>query len=112
MWVKKEGMEQIILCTHVDDTFVTSSSEDTLIEFRNRMLRQHGGRLDGTAEMDAKEYLGMEWERDLKEGTSQLHQSAKLLKDFGFWQSPKPAKTTEAPGTRLSWADSPEVVDP
>ena len=37
--------------------------------------------------MDAKEYVGMEWERDLKEGTSQLHQSAfceKILKDFGY----------------------------
>ena len=55
-----------MLCTHVDDTFVTASSEDTLIKFRNRMLRQYGGRFDGTAEMDAEEYLGMEWERDFE----------------------------------------------
>ena len=72
MWVKKEGSDQTMLCTHVDDTFVTASSEDTLIKFRNRMLRQYGDRFDVTAETDAKEYLGMEWERDFEQGTSKL----------------------------------------
>ncbi len=38
MWFKKDGDQQIMLCTHVDDSFVT----------------------------DAKEYVGMEWERDVE----------------------------------------------
>jgi hypothetical protein len=80
MWVKKDGDQQIMLYTHVDDSFVTASSEDTLIN-------SYGGRFDGTADMDAKEYVGMEWERDVKGNTSKRHQSAfceKLLKDFGY----------------------------
>ena len=76
MWVKKEGSEEIMLCTHVDDTFVTESSVDTLIKFRTWMFKQYGDRFDGTAEMDVKEYLDMEWERDFEQGTSKLHQSA------------------------------------
>ena len=68
----KEVSDQIMLCPHVDDTFVTTSSEDTLIKFRNRMLRQYGDRFDVTAETDAKEYLGMEWERDFEQGPSKL----------------------------------------
>jgi hypothetical protein len=115
MWVKKDGDQQIMLCTHVDDSFVTASSEAALINFRNRMLSTYGGRFDGTADMDAKEYVGMEWERDVKGNTSKLHQSAfceKLLKDFGFWQCARPAKTPEIPGARLSIEDSPEVIDP
>ena len=28
------------------------------------MLSVDGGRFDGTADMDAKEYVGIEWERD------------------------------------------------
>ena len=78
-----------MLCTHVDDTFVTASSKDTLIKFRNQMLRQYGDRFDDTAEMDAKEYLGMEWERDFEQVTGKLHQSAfceKILKDFGWYE--------------------------
>ena len=65
--------------------------------------------------MDAKEYLDIKWERDFEQGSSKLHQPAvceKHLKDFGFWQCAKPAKTTEVPGTRLSLADSSDVVDP
>jgi hypothetical protein len=65
--------------------------------------------------MDAKEYVGMEWERDVKGNTSKRHQSVfceKLLKDFGYWQCARPAKTPEIPGARLSMEDSPEVVDP
>ena len=54
MWVKKDGDQQIMLCTHVDDSFVTASSEAALINFRNRMLSAYGGRFDGTADMDAK----------------------------------------------------------
>ncbi len=30
MWVKKDGDQQIMLCTHVDDSFVTASSESAL----------------------------------------------------------------------------------
>jgi hypothetical protein len=73
-----------IWCTLI----VTVSSETTLINFRNRILSSYGGRFDGAADMDAKEYVGMEWERDVKGNTSNLHQSAfceKLLKDFGYW---------------------------
>jgi hypothetical protein len=59
MWVKKDGDQQIMRCTHVDDSFVK-----------------------------------------------------KLLKDFGYWQCSRPAKTPEIPVARLSVEDSPEVVDP
>jgi hypothetical protein len=58
MRVKKQGSETIMLRTHVDDSFVTASNENTLLSFRNRMLSMYGGRFDGTADMDAKEYLG------------------------------------------------------
>jgi hypothetical protein len=87
MWVKKDGDQQIMFCTHVDDSFVTVSSEATLINFRNRILSSYGGRFDGPDDMDAKEYVGMEWERDVKSNTTKLHQLAfceKLLKDFGY----------------------------
>jgi hypothetical protein len=60
MWVKKEGSETIMLCNHVDDSFVTASNENTLLSFRNRMLFMYGGRFDVIAEMDAKEYVAME----------------------------------------------------
>jgi hypothetical protein len=66
MWVKKDGDQQIMLYTHVDDSFVTVSTETTLINFRNRMLSSYGGRFNGTVDMDAKEHVGMEWERDVK----------------------------------------------
>jgi hypothetical protein len=98
-----------MICTHVDDSFVTSSREVTLIN------SSYGGRFDGTTDMDAKEYVGMEWERDVKDNTNKFHQSAfceKLLKDFGCWQCVRPTKTPEIPGARLSMEDSPEVVDP
>ena len=115
MWVKKDGDQQIMLCTHVDDSFVTASSETTLLNFRNRILSSYGGRFDGVADMDAKEYVGMEWERDVRGNTSKLHQSVfceKLLKDFGYWQCARPAKAPKIPGARLSMEDSLEVVDP
>ena len=47
-------------------------------------------RFDGTADMDAKEYVGMEWDRHVKGNTNKLHQSVfreKLLKDFGYLQT-------------------------
>ena len=47
---------------------VHASDENTLLSFRNRMLCMYHppeGGLDGTAVMDAKEYVGMEWERDV-----------------------------------------------
>ncbi len=75
MWVKKDGDQQIMCCTHVDDSFVTKSSETTLINFRNRMLSSYGGRFDGTVDMDAKEYVGMDWERDVKGNSITCHQS-------------------------------------
>ncbi len=62
MWVKKDGDQQIMLCTHVDDSFVTECTEATLKNFLNRILSSYGGRFDGTVDMDAKEYVGMEWE--------------------------------------------------
>ncbi len=43
--------------------------------FRNRMLSDYVGRFDDTVDMDAKEYMGMEWERDVKGNTNKLHQS-------------------------------------
>jgi hypothetical protein len=64
MRVKKDDDQQIMLCTHVNDSSVTSSSEVTLINFCNRILSSYGGRFDCTVDMDAKEYVGMEWERD------------------------------------------------
>jgi hypothetical protein len=65
MWVKKDGDQQIMLCTHVDDSFVTASSGATLINFLNRMLSAYGGRFDGTADMDAKRIL-LRWvDRDM-----------------------------------------------
>ncbi len=76
MWVKKDGDQQIMFYTHVDDSFVTASSETTLRNFRNRMISPYGGRFDDTADMDAKEYVGMEWERDVEGNTSKLHQVA------------------------------------
>jgi hypothetical protein len=72
-------------------------------------------RFDGTCERNLTEMLGMEWERDIKAGTSTLHQRAfteKLLKAFGFWQYSKPTKIPQAPGTRLSAADKPVTPDP
>ncbi len=65
--------------------------------------------------MDAKEYVGMEWEWDVKGNTNKFHQSAfceKLLEDFGYCQCVRSAKTPEIPRARLSMEDSPEVVDP
>jgi hypothetical protein len=41
MWVKKEGNETIMPCTHVDDSFVTASNENTLLSFRNRILSMY-----------------------------------------------------------------------
>ena len=44
---------------------------------------------DGTAEMDAKKDVGMEWKRDVPGCTSNLHQSAyceKVIRDFGSWE--------------------------
>ena len=75
----KEVSDQIMLCPHVDDTFVTTSSEGTLIKFRNQILRQYGDRFDGTVEMDTNEYLGMEWERDFEQDTSKIHQSVRCF---------------------------------
>ena len=34
MWVKKEYNQQIMLCTHVDDSLVTTISETVLIKFQ------------------------------------------------------------------------------
>ena len=71
--------------------------------------------LYGTADIDAKEYVGMEWERDVKGNTRKLINRAfceKLLKDFGYGLCASPAKTPEIPVARLNIQDSPEVVVP
>jgi hypothetical protein len=99
----------IKLCTHVDDSFVTASNENTLLSFRHAWRQ-----IDGTADMGAKEYVGMEWEGDVKGYTSKLQQSSyceKMLRDFGFWECAKPAMTPEISGERLSISDSPEIAD-
>ncbi len=102
------------MATHVDDSIVTGSNDDKTDAFVREML----DRFDGTCERNLTEMLGMEWERDIEVGTSNLHQSAfteQLLKAFGFWQYSKPTKTPQAPGTRLSnlsAADQPDTPDP
>jgi hypothetical protein len=112
MWSKKDkDGDTILVATHVDDSIVTGSNDDKTDTFVREML----DRFDGTCERNLTEMLGMEWERDIKAGTSILHQKAfteKLLKAFGFWQYSKPTKTPQAPGTRLSAADKPATPDP
>jgi hypothetical protein len=112
MWSKKDkDGDTILVATHVDDSIVTGSNDDKTDTFVREML----DRFDGTCERNLTEMLGMEWERDIKAGTSILHQKAfteKLLKAFGFWQYSKPTKTPHAPGTRLSAADKPATPDP
>ena len=74
-----------MFCTHVDDIFETATIETDLINFHSRIISIYRGRFDDTDDIDAKEYVGMEWERDVKGNTRKLHQSVfceKLLKDF------------------------------
>ena len=73
----------ILVATHVDDSIVTGSTDDKTDTFVREML----DRFDGTCERNLTEMLGMEWERDIEVGTSNLHQSAfteQLLKAFWF----------------------------
>lgn len=72
MWVMKEGDQEIMLCTRVDDSFVMASTHCPHKLPQQDLLRK----FDGTADMDAKEYVGMEWERDVEGHTRKLHQSA------------------------------------
>ena len=61
-------------------------------------------RFDGKIDEDNSELLGMQWERNLDDRTSKIHQAAfteKMLKSFGFWQYHKPPRTPMLPGTRL-----------
>ncbi len=74
MWVKKAGIETTMLCTHVDDSFVTAMCVCVCVcvcvfvcvqVMRTRSYRfateccPSCSRFDGTANMDAKEYVGM-----------------------------------------------------
>ena len=112
MWSRKDkDGDTILVATHVDDSIVTGSNDEKIDAFIAKLL----DRFDGTCERNLTEMLGMEWERDVEAGTSTLHQKAfteKLLKAFGFWQYSKPTKTPQAPGTRLSAEDMPDVADP
>ena len=112
MWSRKDkDGDTILVATHVDDSIVTGSNDEKIDAFIAKLL----DRFDGTCERNLTEMLGMEWERDVEAGTSTLHQKAfteKLLKAFGFWQYSKPTKTPQAPGTRLSADDMPDVADP
>ena len=61
-------------------------------------------RFDGKIDEDTSELLGMQWERNLDDRTSKVHQAAfteKMLKSFGFWQYHKPPRTPMLPGNRL-----------
>jgi hypothetical protein len=112
MWSRKDkNGDTILVATHVDDSIATGSNDDKTETFAREMLE----RFDGTCERNLTEMLGMEWERDIEAGTSNLHKrvfTEKLLKAFGFWQYSKLIKTPQAPGTRLSAADKPATPDP
>jgi hypothetical protein len=112
MWSRKDkNGDTILVATHVDDSIATGSNDDKTETFAREMLE----RFDGTCERNLTEMLGMEWERDIEAGTSNLHKrvfTEKLLKVFGFWQYSKLIKTPQAPGTRLSAADKPATPDP
>jgi hypothetical protein len=56
-WLKSEGFESV---GYEKSMWVKKDGDQ--INFRIRMLSGFGGRFDGTADMDAKEYVGMEWE--------------------------------------------------
>jgi hypothetical protein len=108
MWSRKaRDVNTILVATHVNDSIVTGSDNDKTDTFVREML----DRFDGTCECNLTEMLGMEWERDIKAGTSFLHQRAfteKLLKVFGFWQYSKPTKTPQSTGMRLNTDDKPD----
>ena len=113
MWSRKQGDDHILIATHVDDSIITGSNDEKTEAFVKKLLE----RFDGTCERNLTEMLGMEWVRDVEGGKSELHQVAfteKMLKDFGYFEYPKPNKTPQAPNTRLSQADQPAEgeVDP
>ena len=111
MWSRKDkDGDTILVATHVD-SIVTGSNDDKTDTLVREMLE----RFDSTCERNLTEILGMEWDHDIKAGTSTLHQRAfteKLLKAFGFWQYSMPTKTPQAAGTCLSAADKPATPDP
>ena len=100
MFAWTDGEDQILIATHVDDSIITGSNDGKTDEFFEQMRN----RFDGTVEEDVSELLGMEWERDLENASSKLHQAAyteKMLKSFGYWGYHKPPRTPMLPGTRL-----------
>ena len=112
MWSRKDkDGDTILVATHVNNSIVTGSNDDKTDTFVHEMLE----RFDSTCERNLTKMLGMEWECNIKAGTSTLHQRAfteKLLKAFAFWQYNKQTKTPQEPGTRLSDADKPATSDP
>ena len=40
MWVKKDGSKTIMLCTNVDDSFVTASDENTRSSFKEHSVEE------------------------------------------------------------------------
>ena len=84
MFAWTDGEDRILIATHVDDSIITGSNDEKTDALFERMRR----RFDGTVEEDVSELLGMEWERDLENASSKLHQAAyteKMLKSFGYW---------------------------
>eukprot|EP00961_Rhodomonas_salina_P167861 2263001-Rhodomonas_salina.1 len=71
-------------------------------------------RFDGTDEGEVEQYLGCEVIFDREGGKVTLRQKVyaeRLLREYGMWGC-APVKTPLEPGTRLSKADSPQLVDP
>jgi hypothetical protein len=113
----QEGDQQIMLFTHVDDSFCHGKQRDCPHKLPQQALLR---KFDGTSDMDAKEYVGMDWERDIEGHTRKLHQSAfceKLLKrckkmsDTGSAQS-RQRHCTVTSRYEIVHDDSTEVTDP
>ena len=111
MWAKDDGEDKILIATHVDDSLITGSNPEKIDVFIDKLKN----RFAATAEVGVEEYLGMEWERDMKNSSSKLHQAAfteKLLKDYGHWECQRPPLTPMVPKSRLSAEDQPAQPDP
>jgi hypothetical protein len=81
MWARDDGEDKILIATHVDDSIITGSNPNKIDAFIEKLK----DRFAATAEVGVEEYLGMEWERDMKNSSSKLHQAAfteKLLRDY------------------------------
>ena len=101
---------QIILSAHIDDNLIACESLKVLQAFKRDFL----SRFDGTDEGEVSQYLGCQLSRDWKARTGFLNQKVyaeKMLQKYDMWNA-HPVKTPMEPGTRLTKADCPEVVDP